>query len=192
LSHEKCNTINISNGKAPNHRNHQHQHQHHTSSEYSSHDRHLPHLLPLLTKGLMDYKSSYLYNIRYPEWSILIQKNTSERCEIIANPHVNRKIQYSCLVVVAVEAESSYNLLRFDLTSSARDQADDDKEEDEEEEEEEEEKDRNKTKKKKSNRKKGEEVEEEGNSKGTMLKLHTTNHHYHHLVAICVAWYCIL
>ena len=36
-------------------------------------------LRPLLTKGLINYKADSLINIRYPEWSLLLQPKMSNK-----------------------------------------------------------------------------------------------------------------
>ncbi|KAJ1419017.1 hypothetical protein B484DRAFT_453505 [Ochromonadaceae sp. CCMP2298] len=76
-----------------------------------------PRFRPLLTKGFMAYKEASLVTVPYPDWSVLLQPNRSARCDVIANPHVSRKRQFLCLAVASVQAESSYNLLRFEETT---------------------------------------------------------------------------
>lgn len=98
---------------------------------------------PLLTKGLINYKADSLINIRYPEWSLLLQpkhqkkgqklienlkhcynthlllldksKSYSQQpCHTFVNPHASTKRKFSCLAVVRVKGlDASFNLLRW-------------------------------------------------------------------------------
>jgi hypothetical protein len=81
--------------------------------------QHLPKLRPIMTKGLVSYKADSLINIRYPEWTILIQPHDSTGCERIVNPHITRKKQFACLAVVTVESDATYNLLRYEVNRVA-------------------------------------------------------------------------
>ena len=77
----------------------------------------LPYLRPVLTRGLIDYKAKHLFNIRYPEWSILIQQKHSKRCNSFVHVHASRKRQFSCFAAVFSEnSDNAYNLLRFDVS----------------------------------------------------------------------------
>lgn len=83
----------------------------------------LPRFRPLLTRGFVRYKADSLVNVRYPEWSILLQPQNTHKCNVIVNPHASRKRQYSCLGVVTVNSDSTYNLLRFDKNQVDQEQA---------------------------------------------------------------------
>lgn len=62
----------------------------------------------------------------------MIQPQSTQRCESFVNPHTTRKKQFSCLAVVSVEADSSYNLLRYDLSEHKEEDGDDDDVDDDE------------------------------------------------------------
>lgn len=83
-------------------------------------DESLPTIRPILSEGLIGYKADSLINIRYPEWSLLMQSDPSQGCHRIVNPHMTRKIRYSCLAIVRVESDITYNLQRFEVDSDLR------------------------------------------------------------------------
>lgn len=76
------------------------------------------HLVPdihmLMTRDLMNYKRQELFNVLYPEWSLLLQQKGNNKCDRMVNPHASSKKKFSCLAVVYIAANASYNLVRHE------------------------------------------------------------------------------
>jgi hypothetical protein len=51
----------------------------------------LPRIRPVLTRGLIDYKADYLINIRYPEWSLLLQQKRFPPIKYDDNKMIKKK-----------------------------------------------------------------------------------------------------
>lgn len=75
--------------------------------------RKLPSFRLVETKDLMHYKDKDLAPIRYPDYSLLVNNYPLFSCKSFINTFHSQKTTDTCLIIVNVKTNSTYNLIRF-------------------------------------------------------------------------------
>ncbi|RYG59070.1 hypothetical protein EON64_20620, partial [archaeon] len=72
----------------------------------------------VLSNELIKYRDTALLNIRYPTWSLLLDKDAY--CDRLVHIQTSSKRQFSCLALSHASLNASYNLLRYEDFSPPR------------------------------------------------------------------------
>lgn len=73
---------------------------------------------PILTKGLVSYKTHRLIQLQYPEWSYLVHTAPVESCERMIHIYPQTRRQYSCQAILRTSLPVTSNLIRNDMDGS--------------------------------------------------------------------------